>query len=747
MFEEVVDQGIPVFNQPRRRTPTVIQMEAVECGAAALGSILAYYKKFIPLEKLRYECGVSRDGSKASNVLKAARKFGFEAKGFRKEMAGLKDLKPPYIVFWNFNHFVVLEGFVGNTAYLNDPATGPRKVSIDEFDKSFTGIVLTFKPGPDFKPGGSKPNLIPGLIRRIRGSGLDLTYVVLVGLALVIPGLLIPIFSKIFVDNYLIAKMESWVKPLLIGMALTAVLRGMLTWLQEYYLCRFQKKLALSSSAKFFWHAIRLPEDFFVQRSAGDIGGRVGINDRVAQTMSGELATTVVNSFMVIFYAALMFWYDIVLTMVGIFMAAMNILVMKMVARKRVDTNMKLATDHGKMMGTSMNGLYMIESLKASGGESDFFARWSGYQAKVLNGMQDMGVATNVVSIIPSLLTTLNTVFILAMGGLRVMSGDLSMGMLVAFQSLMSSFTRPISELVGMASQLQELQADMNRLDDVLRYEVDHNYKDKSSEDGEESNVASVALAEREKAGLSELPKLKGHLELRNVTFGYSRLEPPLIENFSLKLEPGVRVAIIGGSGCGKSTILKLVMGLYQPWEGEVLLDGKKRDEVPREILTNSLAMVDQDILLFRGSVRDNITMWDKTISDTRVVEAAKSACIHDDIASRKGAYESDIEEGGGNFSGGQRQRMEIARAFVSEPSVVVLDEATSALDTLTEQKVDDAFRKLGCTTIIVAHRLSTIRDADEIIVLERGKVIQRGTHNELLLDTKGLYYMLIHSS
>ena len=713
--------------EQRIKVPAVLQMEAVECGAASLAMILAHWGRHVPLEELRLACGVSRDGSKASNIMKAARKYGLEAKGYRKEPDSVKEMQFPMIIHWNFNHFLVLEGFQKGKIFLNDPVMGPRTVSEEEFDQSFTGVVMAFKPGPDFLKGGEKPSIVTALKKRLKGSEIALTYVILVGLALVIPGLLIPVFSKIFVDDILLANKQTWLVPLLLGMGLTALLRGILTWIQRYYLLRLQTKIALTTSAQFMWHVLRLPVEFFNQRFAGDISSRMQSNDKVAVLLSGQLATNALNLIMIVFYFVLMVQYSLPLSLVGAVVAAMNMLYMKYVSEKRVDLNRMLQQDRGKIIGTAMSGLQVIETLKATGSESDFFAKWSGYQAKALNAEQQIGVTNQYLSAIPLFLSTITNTVVLVVGGFIILNGGMTIGGLVAFQSLMVSFMTPVIGLVGLGGQLQEIEADMNRLDDVLKYPVD----DQTRADKEEYC----------QAGLHK--KLAGYVELRNVSFGYSPMDPPLIEDFNLTLKPGQRVALVGGSGSGKSTVAKMISGLYKPWSGEILLDGQNRQNITRVVITSSLAMVDQDISMFQGTIRDNITLWDDTCSELDIVRAAKDACIHDDITSRPGGYDSMLDEGGGNFSGGQRQRLEIARTLAGNPSILVMDEATSALDPLTEKLVDESIRRRGCTCVIVAHRLSTIRDCDEIIVLEKGKIIQRGSHAEMI-KTGGYYAELI---
>lgn len=712
----------------RKRTPTVLQMEAVECGAAALGILMGHYGKFVPLEVLRQACGVSRDGSKASNVVKAARSYGFEARGFRYEPAEVLALQQPVIVFWNFNHFLVLEGVSKAGVHLNDPASGPRTVSQEEFDEGFTGVTLVIAPGPDFQPGGEASSIFTGLRRRLPLGEPALLFLVLAGLFLVLPGLVLPVFSKIFIDDYLIGHLDSWIKPLLLGMGVTAILQGLLIWLQRYYLTRFHAKLAMATSSQFFWHVLRLPVMFYAQRSAGDISSRVAINNRVAELLTGELATTLLNVLVLLFYATLMFSYDLVLTLVGMAVAVLNVVFLRQVARQRKDVNMKLAADGGKLLGTSMNGLQMIETLKASGMESDFFAKWAGHHAKVVNGLQQMGSQGVLLMAVPPLLTAMNGVLILSLGGLRVMDGALTMGTLVAFQSLMASFLQPVNQLVALGAGIQEMEGDMKRLDDVLEYAPD-------------------PQADPGQAPVAEAPaRLEGLVELRQVSFGYSPLEAPLVQDFNLVLRPGTRVALVGASGCGKSTLSRLVMGLYEPWSGAILFDGKPRKEWPRATLVNSLAMVSQEIALFEGSIRDNLCLWDDSIPEEQLVRAAQDACIHDALVTRPGGYDAPVQEGGANFSGGQRQRLEIARALAVNPRVLVLDEATSALDPLTERLLDDNLRRRGCTCLIVAHRLSTIRDCDEIIVLDQGRVVQRGTHEEMRL-APGPYAALMQAA
>jgi len=712
----------------RVKTPTLLQMEAVECGAAALGIMLGYYGRIVPLTELRQECGVSRDGSKASNVVKAARHYGLQAKGLQKPLDTLKDSRPPYIVFWNFNHFLVLEGFGQDRVYLNDPATGPRTVSLQEFDQAYTGVVLVMEPGANFSKGGRKPSILESLSVRLAGVRGALLYCLIAGLLLTLPRLAIPAFTQVFVDEVLVQGRQEWLRLLVVGMLMTVVLIGLLARLRLYYLRRLMLKLSIGMSGQFLWHTLRLPVGFYAQRFAGEISSRLDMNDKVAQILSGRLATTVIDAVMIIFYAILMFFYDWVLTLIGFFFAGINFFALQLLSRSRVDANMRLAQEYGKVSGVAIGGIQTMETVKASGLESDLFAKFAGYYAKAVNSQQQLALQNQILSVLPTLLGTLTTASILVVGGLRVMNGDLTIGMLIAFQLLMGSFLAPVNSLVNFGSTLQELEGDLNRLDDVLQNPTDP-----------EANRKDTAY----RVDVDSF-RLQGYVELNNVTFGYSRLDGPLIEDFSLTVKPGERVALVGGSGSGKSTLAKLVCGLYEPWSGEILFDGKLRSQLPRSVLANSVAMVEQDIFLFAGTVADNLTLWDETVPRNDIIQACKDAAINDLVLLMPGGYDAELIEAGANISGGQRQRLEIARALVRNPSILVLDEATSALDAETELIIDRNLRRRGCSCIVVAHRLSTIRDCDEIIVLERGKVVQRGTH-EALSQQGGAYARLIH--
>lgn len=702
---------------PRRvKTPTILQTEALECGAACLGIVLGHFGSWIPLDELRTSCGVSRDGSRAVHIWRAARRYGLDVQALKAEPRDLRRLRPPLILHWNFNHFVVLEGFGPGKVFLNDPACGPRTVSDTELDESFTGVVLACQPGAEFVPQGHKPSFVEALRTRLHGNWATIGFVVLCGLVLMVPRLIAPFFSKVFVEDVLLGQGQGWLAPLLLCMGGAAVLLGLLTWIQHTYLNRLETWITLRSSSRFFWHILRLPVGFFSQRFAGDITSRLTLTSRVAEILSRDLATNFLSVTMVVLFGAVMLLYNPVLTGTCLAFVFADVAALHLVSRTRIDSNRRLLREEGKLQGAMLGGLEMIETIKATGAESDLMARWTGYQAKMINIAQELERPSVWLQAIPPLLAALNTAVVLAIGSVQVMRGSLSLGELVAFQVLLATFLAPVSRLVSLGGKLQIAAGDMNRLDDVLRY---------PTENGLDNDATGRLLG-------PGVPTLSGLVELTDVSFGYNRLEPPLFEGFSLRLRPGDRVALVGPSGSGKSTLAKLVAGALEPWEGEIRFDDCPRSALPRAVLTSSIAFVDQTITLFEGTVRSNLTLWDPTVPMEDISAAAHDACIHDDIVARPDGYESPVEEGGRNWSGGQRQRLEIARALVRRPSILILDEATSALDPGPELQIDERLRRRGCTCLIIAHRLSTIRDADEILVLDGGKVVQRGTHDEL---------------
>lgn len=707
------------------KTPTILQMEASECGAASLSIILAYYGQWAPLEKVRQECGVNRDGVSASNIVKAARGRHCKAKGYKWPAEKLRNAVYPLLIHWEFNHFVVLEGIENDKVFLNDPAVGHRTMDFKEFITSYTGIALEIRPDNGFPKIGGKYNIAPVIAKKLLEDRWSTLFILIVCACLVIPGLASPVFGQVFLDDILTGKHKEWMFNLMLAIVGTFMIQSILVWLRVWCLTKWQTKLTIADSSRFFWHVLHLPMEFFQQRFGVEVASRVAFNKSVASVLTGSAATAVLDFLIAVFYLLLLFQYNVTLTLIGVTFSMIGVIVFLFMRGKLLEMSMKVQQDAGKEYGVAMNGLLMIETLKANGNEAEFFTKWAGYRTRVLAGTQKIALYNTTMQMLPIMLGGINTALIMTFGSFAIMDGLMTAGIFIAFQNLMGNFQTPFHNLLNLADTLQTTEMQMKRLNDVMRYEKDKlNYPDV-------------------KPGPIGRVRLYGEVCLKNLRFGYSPLHAPLFENFQLHLRSGHWVALVGGSGSGKSTLAKIITGIYKEWSGEVLFDGICRSEIPRDVICNSVASVDQDIFLLSGTVEENITLFDQSIRHSDVVRAAQDACIHDDILRLEGGYEAQVGEGGFNFSGGQRQRLEIARALAVNPSILVLDEATSALDPLTEQQVMENIRHRGCSCIIVAHRLSTIRDCDEIVVLDHGEIVERGIHREMI-HNGGPYQRLI---
>ena len=712
------------------KVPVVMQMEALECGAASLAMVLAYYQKWIPLEQVRLDCGVSRDGSNMKNIYLAAQHYGLEVHGYRMEMENLKkEASFPCIIHWNFNHFVMLDGFKRNKAVINDPARGKVEIPMEQFDQSYTGLVLTFKPTEAFVPSGKRKSTLSFARKRLKGAGPAVAFVVLTSVISYLFGVINPVMSRIFFDRLLTRQALNWLHPFIIAMAALAVFQIAVQWAQAIYSLKINGKMSIEGNASFMWKVLKLPMEFFSQRMTGDVLQRQGTNASIAKTLVDTVAPLALNTVMMVFYLVVMLRYSVEMTLVGIVSLVLNLLVARYLSNKRINLMRVQMRDSGKLASTTlagismaetitrvqqrdaaklssatMSGISMIETIKSSGAEGGFFRKWSGYQASVNKQQVKFATLNARVGLIPNFISSATNYLVLFLGVHLAMNGSFSMGMIVTVQGLLSSFMGPAATLMEAGQTIQEMRTSMERVEDVMEYPDDP--------------VLQYGVDCKEK----DNAKLRGEVELKHVTFGYSRLNNPIISDFSLNMKPGSRVAIVGASGCGKSTVSKLIAGLYQPWEGEILFDGKPISQIHRNVFTGSVAMVDQDIVLFEDTIANNIRMWDKTIEDFEVILAARDAQIHEDILQRPGGYQGKLTENGRDLSGGQRQRIEIARALAQDPSIVILDEATSALDAKTEYELVRTVKERGISCIVVAHRLSTIRDCDEIIVLDKGK-------------------------
>jgi NHLM bacteriocin system ABC transporter peptidase/ATP-binding protein len=709
----------------RRRTPTILQHEATECGAACLAMVLAYHGRWVSLEEVRQAAGVSRDGTKASNIVKAAALYGLVGGGASHQSADLDAITLPAIVFWNFDHFVVVEERRGDRVFINDPAVGPRSVTLAEFDQAFTGIVLSFTPGSDFVPGGEPPSAVAGIRERLSQFRNTIVAIVLAGFLLLVPGLAIPGLQRAFTDFYLIGGMQHWLKWLLGGLVAAALARMLLVWLQQHSLSRFNVRLGMVSNGRLLWHILHMPMNFFAQRNGGELASRAALGDRLSGLMSGSLLIAIVNLLAITVYGAVMLGYDLLLASLVLGFAVLNMSLLMLMTRHMEDSQRRMLQEDGRLQALLYQGFASIESFRANGTENVFFRRWAGAHAKVITAEQAMVRWRRLLNNLVMALATVAGIGVVLVGGLRVMEGVVTIGMLVAFQSLMSSFNSPVASFVGLSAQLQDARGYIDRLDDVLRQKTDPLF-------AEERTVVP-------------LPHLRGRLAVEHLEFSHSGVAQPLFRNVNLNVPPGKRVALVGRSGSGKSTLGRLMVGLSLPQQGGVLIDGAPIDRLDNHVLRSALAYVDQSITLFPGTIRDNITMWDPSSTEERMVQAAKDATLHEIIAARPNAYDSIVDDDGRNFSGGERQRLAIARALATDPAVLILDEATSALDAMAEKAILDNIRRRGCTCVLISHRLSAVRDCDEVVVLDHGAVVEQGRHAELM-ERAGIYRRLVEA-
>ena len=704
------------------KMPMVMQMESVECGAASLTMILAHYGKWLPLEEVRAACGVSRNGSSAKDIVLAARNYGLEAEGYQVTTEALEGMQPA-IIHWNFNHFVVFRGFHKGNACLNDPNAGPVEVPMDDFRKSFTGVALTFAPTEAFEPSGHRTRILSYVRKYLRGAGEAFWLTFVFALLAAFVALVIPLFTRTFIDEILSGKNRDWSSTFFLIMGTVALFQFILVLLQARYAKRTAGSLALKGNVKYLNHVLRLPISFFAMRNVGELQQRQHLNETITHSLVEVLAPQIINIALLGLYLALMLSYSVVLTLVGVVAAIVNLAIVQYYSTRRINLIHSMEQSTGKYFSATVSCIDNMESIKAAGAETGFFEYWSGLWAKKFNMEGNATDQQLKMGLLPILVNGLVNTTILILGALLILKGELSVGMLLAFQGFMSSFLSPVNDIVNASKAIVVMRSQMERIEDVMKYPEDH----------------------RDNEGDMYEGKLGGLVELKNVTFGYSTLLPPLIENFNLRIEPGRSVAIVGSSGCGKSTLAKLISGLYKPWSGEILFDGRPIESISSEELTNSVAVIDQNVVLFDDTVAQNIRMWDESIEDFTLMMACNDAQIRDDIVSRPDGFGTKLVRGGQNFSGGQRQRIEIATALAKEPAVLIMDEATSALDPKTEDEVMAAIRMMGPTQMIIAHRLSTIRDCDEILVMDQGKILQRGTH-EQLIEQEGLYRDLMRS-
>lgn len=699
-------------------------MEATECGAASLAMVLAHYGRIVPLDQMRQVCGVSRDGATAKNIAQAARSFGLEVKAFRREPERLKTMAFPLIIHWRFYHFVVVEGYDSKGWFLNDPGGGARKVSEEEFDSSFTGVVIEAVPGESFERGGTRPSVLPRLLSAAGHVTSALVLAALIAILLIVPTMIQPQLLASF-GNGLAGMGALMATGVVVGLLVVFALQAVLQFLQGLISIRFATKVSIRMGMTMVERLLRLPASFHAQRGAGSVAQRATIVESLSDSVI-SLVTQVGGGLLMAGIAAIvLFVIDPVTGAIALVVAIVMSLVMRAQMAKAKDETAKVlvaSIDRGTSM---IAALSQIESIKASGAEDGVISRGVATEYKVLETQQAVDERMLRVGLIPTVISGLSTIVITGAVMIQIILGRMSPGDLIAVIALVGMLIAPVTTIVMALSSTVLLRPSLDQIDDVLNADLADEWADSDASDA---------------PGM-----LSGELELRDVNFGYSHTTPAIIQGIEFRMRPGQRVALVGPSGCGKSTISRLVTGLYQPWSGDLLIDGRRRNQHSPIVLTDSVALVDQDVSIFAGTIRDNITLWDPSIPERDIIEAVADAQLGDDIAKRPGGLDAVLTEGGADLSGGQRQRLEIARALARKPSILVLDEATSALDPPTELKVDEAIRRRGISCLVIAHRLSTIRDSDEIIVLDHGVITERGTHDELL-RLGGKYAKLVTS-
>lgn len=708
-----------------KKVPIVLQMEALECGAASLAMILAYYGKWVPLENIRADCGVSRNGARASSILKAARNYGLNAQGgkYNKELLIQKNAFP-CIIHWNFTHFLVLCGFKGNKAILNDPASGRRVVSIKEFEESFTGICMLFSPGETFVRDGNEKQGLLYIKRRFPLYKGQLTGIMATAVCFTVAGVFAVLMTRYFMDVLLEGNHKVNSSGFLLILSLLTLIQIVFMCLNTVLIRKTEGRLSAKENSDFLLRIMRKPMEFFAQRMAGDLHQRQMSIDNLSTLLLAVMMPLFTDLIASAIYLVIMIFYSWPLALVGLISLLINLMASYQISKRRVNITRSLARDTGRLAACTAAGMESLATIKANGSENAFFEKWAGFYAKVNSQKVQYMKLDLYFGAAPECIRSITNGLILCIGAFLCMKGQFTPGLLLVFQSLVQLFMMPAQDYFNASQAIMEMRTNMERIEDVMGSEEDRDYETDSIEE-------------------ETFKKLRGDIELRDVVFGYARVDEPLLNGLNLTIKQGTSVAIVGRSGCGKSTLSKLVSGLYSPWSGRILIDGQDLFSINRNIRKSSIGVVDQNITLFEDSISNNIKMWDSTIEDFEIILAGRDADIHKDVMALPGGYNHKILENGKNFSGGQCQRMEIARVLVQDPSILILDEATSALDTITEKRIVEHIRERGITCIVIAHRLSTIRDCDEIIVMDNGKIVQRGTH-EQLTDEHGLYASLV---
>lgn len=706
-----------------KQTPSFLQVETSECGIVSLAMILGYYDHYVSIESLRVESGLSRDGCDANMIIETARIHGLDAEGYQVDSLDPQSTQFPCLIHWNFNHFLVCEGIEKDRVYINDPANGHRDISLDEFNQSFTGIVIECNPSTSFKKCGERKGSISALKKYLKPVKPLISIIFILGLLSIFPGILMPVLSRVFIDDVLLHHIEHWLYAVMIGLVLVGFLQAVLGFYQAKVMLVLQTRLGVSLNNEFMQKVLSLPLAFFSQRSASEMASRPMMIDRITQLISGPLGLAFVSAFTAFIYFLVMLFYDFVLSFVILAIALSNFSFFLWQTRQFQKLNQIAVKENGQYSGSALQNLQLLPEIKASGAEKYVFSKILGQKIKGLNVEHRIHEKQAIINVLPSWIQYSSTAILLLIGGWRVISGDMTIGVFVAFQGLMQQFLAPFQQVLSLVNELQESQGNIDRLEDVSN----HQEKDKV-------NWSVPELSPK---------KLMPKLELKNISFGYDK-KRPLLEDFNLEIKEGQWVALVGASGSGKSSLIKLINRLYQPWSGTIKVGGMDLDSIESECLAETMGYVDQNIILFNDTITNNLSLWDSRQEIDSLMNGAKEAEIHDWIIHRPGGYQYKLAENAKNVSGGEKARLELARVLAKKPNLLLLDEATSALDPLLEKEIIENVKEMCPCGIIVTHRLPAIQFCDEIIVFNDGKPVQRGTHEELLKDTNGFYMNLL---
>lgn len=697
-------------------------MSTPECGAAALTMVLGFYGKLLPLASVRERCPASRCGSTPEQVLQAAESFGLTGQVQKADLPTLKEMKLPVIALWNRKYYVVVKRFRGGSVYLNDPSSGAYAVTEERFMRSYSGTVLVLEPGPDFEPGGRRESLLTLLRRRLRTGSRSMLAIFLLRALSTGADLALLALIRRMVDQVMSGERPGLYGPLLAAMSLVLLAELGFSVLEIIRLCRTSRRLAADSGGSLFKRMLELPMSFYEQHFAGDILDRLEKNTRLDDSLLRTLLPTVVDAASLVFYLGLLLFYDPALAAVCLAVEVAYILISLWYQRRIAIQSRSLSTSSGLVNTSLLNGLGTIETIRSTGSERAFFSLWSASQRDLQAKSAKMLRMNALSSFLGGSRNSISSGCLLFLGAVFMIRGSFTVGMLATFQSALNVVRRSLGDLVGISNDLTGRRTDIERVDDILAREAE----------------PSVPLDDE-----SQARKLSGGVQISHVTFRYNDGDWPAADDMALTVEPGQMVALVGSTGCGKSTLLKLIAGLYRADEGDILYDGMRREQIPDVVFHSSLASVDQEISVFNDTISANLKMWDPTVADYEVILAARDAQIHRRIISAPDGYDSVLYENGGNFSGGELQRLELARALSQEPTLLLLDEFTSALDALTEEKVFQAIRAKGTTCILAAHRFSTVVSCDRIVVMDQGRIVEQGTH-EQLYQAGGLYRRLV---